>query len=335
MKFGIGLLFGLLASMPVFGAGISYDCASNIETSTCTYLNNNIAGLYAGVFTNANANIYIQYGSTGLGSSAQIYNSTTFNDYLSALTSHEGDVNDATAVATLQGGEPSIFNGGDIFLTSALDAALGLSGGIGTDASLNSCTLGPSNPTCYNGVITLAPPASLPTGQSYYYRTGQQASTAYDIYSVVEHETDEILGTSSCIGTLSSAAADVCAHHTDSPAPADLFRYSAAGTRSFVSQGSGSSAYFSINGGTTSIASYINSPNSGDYGDWSTNCTHIQDATGCLGQSYDITSDGRVEITVLDAVGYNLVTPEPGTFGVFGLGLFVVVQYRRRRLLNR
>jgi hypothetical protein len=50
--------------------------------------------------------------------------------------------------------------------------------------------------------------------------------------------------------------------------PADLFRYSAPGTRSFLGNSntcSGYSAYFSINSGNTD---YNNCPFGGDYGDW-------------------------------------------------------------------
>jgi hypothetical protein len=328
--FAGALLVCGLANVPLFAAGLSYDCATNIETTTCTYLNNNIAGLYAGVFTNANAKIFIQYGSTGLGQSQQYYNSTTYNEYLSALTTHEGDATDATAVGTLPNTEPSIFSGGPIYLTSALSqilgipVAAGLGGQDGVNVRLGQCTLGTTG--CYNGIVTLA----NPVGQ-YYYRTVTQTGSQYDIYSVVEHETDEVLGTSSCIGTISGLAGDVCANTGVNVA--DLFRYSASGTRSFVSQGNGTLAYMSFNGGATSIASYTNSPNSGDYGDWSTNCTHIQDATGCLGRSYDITSDGGVEITALDIVGLNLLaTPEPATTGLLTLGLFALIQYRRRSL---
>jgi hypothetical protein len=317
------LFVGLVFSIPGWASGISYTCAANIETSTCTYLNTNVAGLYAGVFTNANAKIYIQYGNTGLGESQQYYNSVSFNSYLSALTSHEGpgDANDVTTVASLQGGEPSIFGGGSVMLTSALDAALGLSGGIGVDLSLSSCSL--ANSGCYNGIVTLS------SSQPYYYRVGQQSGSQYDIYSVVEHETNEVLGTSSCITNSGGSAVDASWCSSTGVSPADLFRYSASNTRSFVNQANGTLAYFSINNGVTPIAYYNNTPNGEDFGDWSSQCAHVQDAVGCLGQSYDITSDGRVEIVALDAVGYNLV-PEPGTPGLLALGFAGVLEYRRR-----
>jgi hypothetical protein len=337
VKFGIWngtlLLLGLISSVPALASGINYDCAANLETTTCSYLHNTIAGLYAGVFAGASANIYIQYGSTGLGQSQQYYNSTSYNNYVSALTTQEKDQTDASAVASLPNTEPAAFGSDQVYLTSALSQALGISiagfsGMGGLDTTLARCTLGTAG--CYNGIITLATPASLAArSQAYYYRTGSQAGNAYDIYSVVEHETDEILGTISCISSVSNAPADVCGA-ANGVSAADLFRYSAAGTRSFVSQGNGTTAYFSVNGGNTSIAPYTNSVNQGDYGDWSSNCTHVQDASGCLGSSYDITSNGGVEITVLDAVGYT-IAPEPGTLGMFGLGLLGVIRYRRRR----
>jgi hypothetical protein len=324
---GAGLvLAGLISCVPAGAAGISYTCAANLETTTCNYLNTTIAGLYAGVFQNANASIYIQYGSTGLGSSVQFYNSTTYNNYLSALTTHEGDPTDAGAVATLPTTEPSVFGGNNVYLTSALSQALGipnaLTFGDGITSSLQECLLGTTG--CYNGVITVA------NNQPLYYRVGNQASNQYDIYAVIEHETDEILGTPSCITTIGGQPDTAC---NGGPSPADLFRYSSAGVRSFISQGNGTSAYFSINGGVTNIASYNNSPNGGDYGDWSTTCAHVQDAYGCPGLSMDITNDGRVEISVLSAVGYNQVasTPEPGTIGMLALGVLAFTGYQRRR----
>jgi len=167
----------------------------------------------------------------------------------------------------------------------------------------------------------------------------RRVSGTYDIYSAVEHETDEVLGTSSCItgSDPSTIATSVnCTNGTPSTAvsPADLFRYSASGTRSYLGSANGSTAYFSIDGGVTDIANYNNSPNGADYGDWDSAALRVQNAYGTPDTTgTDITNDGGSEIAVLDAVGYNLVssTPEPGTIALLGGGLALLGLMRRRR----
>jgi hypothetical protein len=302
---------------------VIYTCDPNIDATkggTCSFLNVTIAGLYSSTFTDANVSIYIQYGNTGLGESVKLIYEAPYSSYLGALTSgSSGDTVDVDALASLPASEPAIFGGDNIGFTGALGRALGGSITQGINTGLQVCTLGTTG--CYDGILTLAFPDLLPGGQSYFYRSLQAGAIGpeqYDFFTVVEHETDEMLGTSSCISTDGSLSnPNSCA------APADLFRYSAPGTRVFVSTTPG--AYFSYNGGTTNVAVYNTLANGDDYADWVTNCQHVQDATGCLGESFDITTDGRVEITVLDAVGFNLnpvgpptlnavsVTPNSGT----------------------
>jgi uncharacterized repeat protein (TIGR01451 family) len=290
---------------------ITYTCDPNIDTTqagTCNYLNTTIANLYATAFTNANANIYIKFGITGLGGSTTGFlNLVSYSTYLSALQSHSsGDLVDVSALASLPNSEPSGFNGGQIEVTSALGTALGLSGMTGTTSGGSSCSIGSSG--CYNGIITVTTPANLATeepGQTLYFRQngGTQGSDAYDFYSVVEHETDEVLGTSSCISTGSPTHVLQFGCGTNNASAVDLFRYSGPSTRVVVSTTPG--AYFSYDGGTTNVAVYNTLANGNDYADFITNCQHIQDAQGCLGTGFDINNDGDVEIPILDAVGYN------------------------------
>jgi hypothetical protein len=167
-----------------------------------------------------------------------------------------------------------------------------------------------------------------------YYRTGAQGANAYDFFSVVQHETDEVLGTSSCVVTSGATLAEGCPLTTTNASAVDLFRYQGAGTRVFVSTTPG--AYFSYNGGVTNGADgafYNTLSNGNDYADFTTHCQHLQDAVGCLGGSFDLTNDGGPEINILDAVGYNLIatTPEPGTLLLLGAGSAALSLYRRRR----
>jgi hypothetical protein len=324
------------ATLPAFGGTILFTCNANIDATvagTCGTLNTTIAGLYASTFTNANASIFIQYGGTGLGASNQFQETVTYSAYLAALTAHESGANDVTAVGSLSPGNP-VVPGNGVAVTSALAAALGLPAGFGMKADESFCTT-PGSAGCYNGVITLSNAAN-----TFYYRSGAQAGGTFDFFTVAEHEIDEILGTPSCLTTLSGSPAISagCTNGGTGVGAVDLFRYASAGTRSYLSTANGSTAYFSIDGGATNIAGYNNSPNGADYGDWNSSSLRVQNAFGTSSTSgLDITNDGGSEINVLDAVGFNLTSevPEPGTAGLFGSSLALLAGFAFRRRARR
>lgn len=373
MKFqtSFGLLTGLALSTALANAGsISYTCdptvASIDGSGVCTYLNTTVAGIYNSTFTNANASIYVTTSSTGLGGSIQVTQYVTYSQYYNALNAESTD---ATALASLPSTEPSLFSSSSQYvgvtaaLTNALDipgadtgygAIFGVSPGSGgTDPSLSACVLGSAD--CYNGVIEVVTPAGLSseTGgtQGLWFRdvagtaSGAQPSNDYDYFSTVEHETDELLGTSSCTDVTSGpAATNECTAGGQigaSPSAVDLFRYSVPGTRVFNSL-SPTTQYFSPDGGVTDTdgATY-NTTNIGeDFADFHQGCAFIQDAEGCPGQSIDIANDYMggpgPEIQILNAVGYDLTptntaTPEPGTVALLGGGLVAYAFFLRRR----
>lgn len=331
------LAVGLVSGASLAGASsLVFVCDPTIDATvagTCNTLNTTIAGLYDSIFSNVNARIYIQYGTTGLGESTSGFlNLISYNTYLTALTdTSSGSAFDTSAVNSLPAGEPSIYSGGRIEVTSALGAALGISGLRGTTSGGAVCFT-PGVGDCYNGIITITTPANLSSEssgtQTLYYRNGVQPGNAYDFYTIVEHETDEILGTESCVDT-NGGLSDGC--RSTNASAADLFRYN-AGSRVFMSQTPG--AYFSYDGGVTQLPRYSTLPNGDDYGDFLTTCEHVQDGIGCLGQSFDITNDGGPEIAILNAIGYNLQpVPEPGGTALIGAALVVLEAYRRGRVV--
>jgi hypothetical protein len=339
MRLFIFQLVALGVALPAL-AGITYTCdasfgnpANNAPAGACAAINgSSVAGIYSGILGNANARIFIQFGATGVGSSEFNLLSVPYSAYYGALST----LSTSSAVQSLTSVDPITgFGNTDttVDVTAALGSALGLAGaslaGIIADASsptgFSSCDLSGPGP-CYNGYITMAAGASF-----FYYPTSSADNgngSQVDFYNVVQHETDEILGTVSCIGTNgANAAFDQCGH--SDAAPADLFRFASQNTPSFLTTANGSLAYFSTDRGATNLSTYINTPGVGDFGDWVFNGTvKVQDGEVSPGYA-DLITDGGSEISVLNAVGFNLV-PEPGTWGLVGASLVAIALFLKK-----
>jgi hypothetical protein len=284
---------------------ITYTCDPSIAASTCTYLNTTVAGYYGSTFSNANANIYITYGTTGLGESVGFPNFITYNQYVAALTANTSQSPvQAAALSALNTYDATAYGGANIEVTSALATALGFPGMTGIESDQQTqCTVGTAG--CYDEVIVI----TNDPGTALYYddQGGTEPTGAYDFYATVQHETDEVLGTSSCIDTGqikpsdaelagriirrivrtvpsvseranpndAGALSDGCG--TGIASAVDLYRYSGAGALVLDSSLSTTpGAYFSYNGGTTNGANgvaltpklYNTLANGNDYADF-------------------------------------------------------------------
>ena len=293
-------------------SGIVYTCDANINAlpGVCNTLNTTIAGLYASTFANANASIYITFGTTGLGAERVLLFLCPVTVACGhALQSNETDADDITAFKNSVPATNPINGNSQFAINPANYRALGFTTPTGLQADGTQCTLGATG--CYDGIITISNTMAL--GGNLYFRTGTIASNQYDFYTVVEHETDEVLGTGSCAFGCPGSV---------SFAPADLFRYQSNGTRSFA-PGNNSfcsvvntgNACFSLDG-VHMLQPYNNLANGGDAGDWTPNCLQplVQNAEGCPGiAGVDISR--AAEIRVLDVIGYtlNVSVPAPVT----------------------
>ena len=356
MKIRSGFLTAMLAgaALPAL-ASLNYTCDASIDMTqagTCAALQGStVAGVYNGIFnlSGVNINIYVTYAPSGnFGESFTNFTAVPYSEYFSKLGL---STDDHAAYATLPGIDP-FDPDGNVDLSPSLASALGIATNGANTAGVESdgttqCTLG--NSGCYNGVVKMG--ESSFTGLPWYYPASPSdpapmlPALAIDFYSVVEHETDEVLGTVSCIGTITVASTNVpynqCANSLSSTdaSPADLFRYSAAGVRSFFATANGTPAYFSADGGVTDVADYNNSPNGADYGDWLDLYPGlVQDMQASEDVNLDIATDvgvngnnyPRPEVAVLDAVGFDLI-PEPGTVGLFGAGIALMAAVKLRR----
>ena len=338
-------------SVPASG-GILYVCDASISSATCNYLNTTVAGYYSSTFINANATIYITMGTTDLGESTTGYqNPVLYSTYAAALAANP-DKNslDYSALAALNTYDGGPYGTGEVEITSALAGALGItsqfdgtpilgvqyspSGDGGAGYACNSPGDGKAG-SCYNGIITISNTQSL-----YYDNLGGVGT--YDFYAVVQHETDEVLGTASCISTTSANLKDSCLFAGE-PSAVDLFRYNSAGELALNSAscigtpGCPSGAYFSDDGGVDNNADgyiYNTQANGDDYADFAVySCSApyaIQNGVDC-GNDHGLTilNDGGAEINILAAVGFEQV-PEPATFGLLGASLLFLALMRVR-----
>ncbi|HTB11718.1 MAG TPA: NF038122 family metalloprotease [Bryobacteraceae bacterium] len=339
-------------------ANLSFTCDPSIDTTqagTCAALNGStVAGVYNGIFnlSSQNINIYVTYAPIeAFGESFANFTPVSYGEFYNRLGASTDNL---SAFGTLPGTDPFDPNG-NVDISPSLASALGITENGANTAGLMSdgitnCTLGTTG--CYNGVVMVG--ESNVTGIPWYYPLSPSDPTpvlpavGIDFFSVVEHETDEVLGTVSCIGATSVAGTNVpynqCTQSlggTDA-SPADLFRYSAPGVRSFLATANGTPAYFSNDGGVTDIADYNNTPNGGDYGDWIPIYPGlVQDYEASENVNLDIATDvgtnsnhyPQPEVAVLDAVGFNLnsATPEPGTLALLGASLTILAAMRYLR----
>jgi len=296
-------------------ASLTYTCDPNIDATMsglCNTLNTATAALYNNSFSNINANIYIKFGSTGLGQSYYYLNLVSLSTYVSAASAHaSGSAVQTAAAAALKTYAAPVYGSGMVSISSGLGQSLGIPSLAGTTSSQSFCTLPASG--CYVGIITITDSPKTPL----FYRTGAIPHNAFDFFTTVEHETDEVLGTASCIDTTGATLTNACG--TGVPAAVDLFRYSAPGklvTTSSLSTAPG--AYFSYDGGTSDVVPnlfYNTLPNGTDYADFASTCPaavyYVQNATNCsgTGAGLDITNDGGPEISILNALGYTLIPP--------------------------
>ncbi len=206
-----------------------------------------------------------------------------------AAAANPSDIALVTAAADLPAKDPSGLN--DYAITEAEAAALGIVSPV--SASLDG----------YVG---------FNSGLAYDFSTsGVAAAGEYQLESLAEHEISEVMGRLSGISSAKPTQAT----------PYDLFRYSAKGKPSF---GYGASAYFSIDGGATDLASF-NASGGGDRGDWLTTAQSNDafDATAEPGTSMGLSS---ADLTALDALGWDTANnpggwTAAGVSGAHGLSL--------------
>ena len=90
--------------------------------------------------------------------------------------------------------------------------------------------------------------------------------------------------------------------------PMDLFRYSSPGVRDVATGGNGSTAYFSINNGSTDLGSWNNQISNGDLGDWYGNNIPNggNDAFNDYSSSGVLNALSPTDLTLMQSIGWTV-----------------------------
>ena len=268
---------------------------------------------------NITVSIDFQNMSTGLGQSETTIYALSYYAYYNAFKAVATSANQLTALASL-GTDPTGFGSGNpvngstqVDITSAEGRNLGFNtpGGVTAGSGTYDSIIG------LNTSIT-----SPPNGLSGYY----------GLEAVALHEMDEVLGIGGPSSTLTGSGS-----LTGAIGDLDLYRYSAAGVRSYSNtQTTSKYSYFSIDGGAT-VLSYFNQTSGADFADWLSNPipsgfgAQVQDAFGGTGTNPSL---GVNELTALNAIGYDVQSassPEPSTLLLSGSVLAILAGVRRLR----
>lgn len=291
-----------LVITPIFDTTITGDAnAAAIEAVI-----NSAASFYDNVFTNPiNVSIKFQEGGGLGGSSSYVFQARYQNFINSLIAGSSGDATDTTALANLPGGATNPVTGSNFVIVKA--------------ANLKALGFSVATPGGLDGTITV---------NTHLTDVGSPGTTGqYSLLAVVEHEIDEVLGLGSDVGQTGFFA---------DPATEDLFRYDAAGNRTYAPHACGgeTAAYFSLDG-STKLAQFHNCSDGADYGDWASNplptgaVPQVQDAYATPG-SHPTLNRYSPEVVALDAMGYNLTkVPEPGSLALV-LGAFAALFAARR-----
>ncbi len=311
-----------LSILPTFDSSITGAAnASAIETAI-----DSAANTIDALFSNAST-VPILFEAVNepngfLAASESTYDTYSYANYASLLRSaaaaEPGNTVLRTAAANLKSGNQGGSKG--IVATNTVFQALGLSG-----SALSGAYPSEDGGAPFDGIvlINLGEPLSF---------SGQPSANQYDATRAIEHEIDEVLGGGGSGTTLN----DIAYYGKNNPRDAftyyegalDLYRYAgspgAGKHAASFSTSSSALAYFSVDGGKTSIVGFNQywQGDLSDFGPTSYACAGggyggppglIQDAFSCPGQATEAFTTSSPEYEMLEALGYDPAATTPGS----------------------
>jgi hypothetical protein len=250
-----------------------------------------VAAFFESTFTDpVTINVKVERGLTGglLGHSEYTLTGPyTYAQITSALAKDSQTGSDAIALAALPAADP-IPDPHAYYMTPAQAKALAL--------------LGPSD--ALDGTVQFAdnPPFD-------YDRSDGITPGFYDFYGSVAHEFSEVMGRE-----LNAIGNEVQTGAPNGYYPFDLFKYSAAGVRTFVGTTDG---YFSPDGGVTNLNNF-NTDSDDDFGDWAASAGN--DSFLAFSSSGVLNAVTATDIVAMDVIGWNAAPGSGGLVALLGHG---------------
>jgi hypothetical protein len=310
-----------LTIVPTFDSSIT----GHPQGTTIMNTINAAIGLFnAKILDNVTVNITFATMNGGLGASSTSTQTVSYTSFLSAIRDRASSLDDAVSLSHLPDGPNNPVNGSpNIKLSYPLARCLGFTNpppppspepSLTVDRSisiLHAADEDAATRVRVSNEIRRALEASVNSPQQVQAEDatislnvsicdldgGIPPADQYSLTSVVCHEIDEVLGSSSRLTNLNNGDPVP----TDAAKPQDLFRYDNLGGRSFSTTAS-DTAWFSIDG-VTRLMRY-NQNSLGDFSDWWSpggQVPHVQDAFNTKG----VDPAMSVEWQVLDVLGWS------------------------------
>jgi len=287
-----------LTIVPTFDSSWTSAPSGDLAAATAAFAT--VDGLYSAAFSNpVTVSIAVSWGSVNgqalpgnaLGATSISYYSSSLGQIETLLTNDATANPNNVALATAVQHLPSSVSGPSFILPAAQYSALS-----GTNLSGYLAYIGFGSSTPWQ-----------------FSQAGGIAPGAYDFTGVVAHEVTHALGRVSY----------EFVNPTPYLTPLDLYRYDCGTTT--LNDTYGTTACFSINGGTTDLQTFSNTSDSAD---WYSPTGTGTDAYNAYLTSGVLTNVTPVDYTLLSALGYNPV-PEPATALLLGVALVSLAAARR------
>ena len=298
----IAALLGIPEAAHALVFNITYDSSTAGAPADFFTAFNYAANFYQSAFSDpVTINVQVGWGQINGGSltPGDLGQSLTFQQgfytYSQMKTALIGDAktdSDALAVANLPVSYP--VSGSNFVMSNAEAKALGLLAG---------------NATALDGFIGFDSTASFT-----FDPNNRAVSGKYDFIGLAGHEISEVMGRYG-LGQNGASSGRF--------SPIDLFRYSSAGV---LDTTPANGDYFSIDSGITNINTY-NGTGGGDLSDWAGLTLDPYNAFLTPAQQL---SESPGDMTLMDVIGWDLATPEPGTFSLVFIGVAGLTLRRTR-----